>query len=104
MANSSAPSRSANRPENKIGPFPGGVGVAIWLNTVQTDEGSRKIRSITLSPRRYRDPKTGEWKDSTSFQTGDIPALIFALQKAQEFVYTHPLGKNEEADDSGVPY
>src|SRR5436190_1172660 len=32
MANSSVSSRSANRPEKKIGPFPGGVGVAIWLN------------------------------------------------------------------------
>jgi len=104
MANSSASSRSANRPEKKIGPFPGGVGVAIWINQVQADEGSRKIRSITLSPRRYRDPKSGEWKDSTSFQTRDIPTLIFALEKAQEYVYTHPLGDEQRADESGVPY
>jgi hypothetical protein len=47
MANSSASSRSANRPEKKIGPLPGGVGVAIWLNAVQTDDGPRKLRSIT---------------------------------------------------------
>ena len=34
--------RSANpprRPERKFGPFHGGVGVAVWLNQVQTGDG-----------------------------------------------------------------
>ena len=104
MAKSSASSRPANRPETKIGPLPAGLGVAIWINNVETNDGPRKIRSITLSPRRYRDPKTGEWKDSTSFQTRDIPTLIFALQKAQEYVFEHPLGDEERADGQDVPY
>lgn len=39
-------------PEKKIGPFAGGIGVAVWLNTIENDDGgTRKDRSITLSPR-----------------------------------------------------
>jgi hypothetical protein len=83
------------RPEKKIGPYPGGIGVAIWLNTIETENGPRKLRSITVSPRRYRDSETGEWKDAGSYNPGDLPALIFALQKAQEFCYTVPIPAQE---------
>jgi hypothetical protein len=104
MATSKASNRSANRPEKKIGPLPGGLGLAIWLNSIETENGPRKVRSITLSPRRYRDETTGEWKDSSSFQIRDIPALMFALEKAQEYVFTHPLDDDQPADKSDVPY
>src|SRR5688572_16986749 len=53
-------------PELKIGPFQGGIGVAVWLNEVQTDQGPKAIRSITIAPRRYRDRQTGEWRDAGS--------------------------------------
>lgn len=89
-----------NRPEKKIAPYPGGIGVAIWLNEIETDDGPRKVRSITISPRRYRDPKTGDWKDSSSFRPGDLPALIFALTKAQEHCYTQPLAGAELEEDT----
>ena len=93
---------SGKQPEKKIGPYPGGVGVAVWLNNVDTDDGSRKIRSVTISPRRYRDAETGEWRNASSFRPGDLPALIFALQKAQEYVYTTPLpdqGEEHNVDE-----
>ena len=71
--------------------------MAIWLNTVDTEHGPRKFRSITISPRRYRDSESGEWRDSSSLRAGDLPALIFALQKAQEYVFTTPLpGQDQE--------
>lgn len=92
--------QAARKPEKKIGPFPGGIGVAIWLNTVQTKDGPRKVRSITLNPRRYKDAKTGQWQDSSSYRTSDLPALKFALEKALEFVYTTPL-PDEESDAPG---
>lgn len=85
-----------NRPEKKFGPYPGGIGVAVWLNTIETQHGSKKVRSVTISPRRYRDSKTGEWRDATSFRVGDLPALIFGLQKALEHSITSPLpGEND---------
>ncbi len=94
---------SANRPEKKIGPFPGGIGVAIWLNTIETEQGPRKVWSITISPRRYRDPETGDWKDSSSFRPADLPALLFALTRAQEYVFTTPVpGQDDESEE--VPY
>jgi hypothetical protein len=98
MAKGKTDNSHSRPPEKKIGPYPGGIGVAIWLNTVDTDNGQRKIRSITISPRRYRDPKTSEWRDSPSFRPGDLPALIFALQKAQEFVFISPL-PDQNGDD-----
>jgi hypothetical protein len=46
--------RSASKPqkappEKKIGPFSGGVGVTIWLNRIESDQGPRFMRSITLN-------------------------------------------------------
>ncbi len=94
----STTSQRVNRPEKKIGPYPGGIGVAIWLNTIETDAGPKKVRSITISPRRYRDPESGEWKDAGSYNPGDLPALIFGLQKALEHCYTVPLPGQERED------
>lgn len=89
-------STTSNAPEKKIGPYAGGIGVAVWLNGVETDQGRRTMRSVTISPRRYRDPESGDWRDAGSFRPGDLPALIFALQKAQEYIYTTPLPDQEE--------
>jgi hypothetical protein len=67
MATKAKRSASVPRhPEKKWGPFHGGVGIAVWLNEVQTDAGPRFFRSISLQPRRYRDKKTGMWKDAAS--------------------------------------
>ena len=78
-------------PEKKIGPFPAGIGVSIWINTIQTDDGPRKVRAITINPRRYFDRQADEWRDSGSYYPGDIPALIFALTQAQAFIFTTPI-------------
>ncbi|MCH8042811.1 MAG: hypothetical protein IID44_03745 [Planctomycetes bacterium] len=88
-----------NKPELSIGPFAGGIGVAVWRNDVQTDDGPRTIRSITIAPRRYRDKTTGEWKDSDSYRPIDLAALILALQKAQEHIYTNPVPGQEQEQE-----
>ena len=99
QATSPRPQRSP--PEKKIGPFAGGIGVAIWLNTVDTDDGQKQFRSLTIAPRRYQDRETGEWKDAGSFNPSDLPALIFALTKAQEYVFTTPLPNQDSTADNG---
>jgi hypothetical protein len=88
-------------PEKKIGPYPGGMGVAIWINEIPTDDGgARKVRSITISPRRYFDRQSEEWRDSSSFWPGDLPALIYALQRAPDYVSITPIpGQPKESDD-----
>jgi hypothetical protein len=40
------PRQQRSPPELKIGPFAGGIGVAIWLNTAETDDGPKQFRSI----------------------------------------------------------
>ena len=98
-------------PEKKIGPFQAGVGVAIWLNVAETDNGPRKYRSVTISPRRYIDRKSGEWQDSGSFYIGDLPALIYALQKAQEYAFETPIpgqpasaGSDANGNTADIPF
>ena len=102
----------AKPPELKIGPFQGGIGVAVWLNQIQTESGPKTIRSISIAPRRYLDKQTGEWKDSGSFRPGDLTALILALEKAREHCLMKPLPGEESQDermaggqdDGEIPY
>jgi hypothetical protein len=99
--------RPARQPEKKIGPFTGGISVAIWLNTADTQDGPRVFRSITISPRRYLDRESGEWRDAGSYNPGDLPALIYALQKTQEYVFETPLPEQKTSEpqhQDGTPF
>ena len=78
-------------PEKKYGPFHGGVGVAVWLNEIQTDAGPRFYRSVSIQPRSYLDKKTGDWMDAGSLRSTDLPALILSLEAAHRFMATTPL-------------
>src|SRR5207247_6379731 len=85
---------------NSSGPFHGGVGVAVWLNEVQTDAGPKFFRSVSVQPRRYRDKKTGEWKDAASFRPTDLPALMLGLEAAMSFIAHTPLpGQSIDDED-----
>ena len=77
-------------PEKKWGPFAGGTGVAVWLNEFETANGTRYARTITLSPRRFRDPKSNEWRDG-AYRPVDLSALLLALQAALDFCQSTPL-------------
>src|SRR5204863_8737865 len=77
-------------PEKKWGPFAGGTGIAVWLNEFETENGTRFARTITFAPRRFRDPKTGEWRDG-AYRPVDMPALLLAIQAAHEFCLSAPL-------------
>ena len=92
-----------NKPEKKIGPFPGGLGVAIWRNTIQMADGPKVRRSVTIAPRRYRDPKTGEWRDAPSFNPVDIPVIVLALEKALDYIYSTPLPDERPPEMQEVP-
>lgn len=96
-------SKQKTHPEKKIGPYPGGIGVAIWLNQAESETGPKAFRSITISPRRYRDKESGEWRDSSSYTPADLPALLFALAKAQEYCYTTPI-PGQDRDNDEPPY
>lgn len=91
----------ARYPERKWGPFAGGSGVAVWMNEFQTDQGVRFARSITLAPRRFREAKTGEWKDAMSYRPVDIPAILLGLQAALDYCRSTPLpGEPAELEET----
>ena len=92
--------KPVTRPEHKIGPFNHGLGVSIWLNQVETETGIRYFRSITIAPRRYRDAKTGAWKNAVSFRPVDLSTLTLALDAARRYCATVPLpGQAVEGDE-----
>lgn len=87
------------RPEKKYGPFSGGVGVSVWLNEIKTTDGPRYYRSVTIAPRRYHDEDSGDWKDSASFRSTDLAALILGLEAAREYIASTPLPGQPVEDD-----
>lgn len=94
-------SNSKQPPEKKIGPFANGVGICIWLNRIETDQGPRLVRSITVNPRRYYDRASDQWKDAAGYNQSDLPALLFALNKAQEYCYEQPIPGQAANDSTG---
>lgn len=93
-----APTATTPRsPEAKFGPFAGGLSVAVWRNTVETDDGPRDIRSVTINPRRYKDSESGEWKNG-SYRVSDVSTLVLALNAALQFMASHPLPQPAEEE------
>jgi hypothetical protein len=111
------PKAEPRYPERKWGPFAGGIGVAVWLNEFTTDEGTRYARTITLAPRRFKEKKSGDWRNG-AYRPVDLAALLLAIQAAQEYCLKTPLpGDAAEPDevealaqgevppnDSDIPY
>ena len=94
------PDLAPRYPERKWGPFHGGLGIAVWLNEVNTPEGKRFFRSGTIAPRRFRDKKTGQWKDAGSLRPADLQTLMLGLQAAHEYIHSTPLpGTPLEGDE-----
>lgn len=90
----------ARRPELKLGPFHAGLGIAVWLNKVETPDGDKFFRSISIAPRRYREKETGKWKDAVSYRPVDLPVLQLALEKAHAYCLSTPLpGQPAEDED-----
>lgn len=87
----------------KIGPLSGGISVAVWNNEIEGEGGEiRIVRGISISPRRYLDRKSGEWRSTNSFRPNDLSAIIMALQKAQEYCITTPSQGEHSMDDRMV--
>jgi hypothetical protein len=63
----------------------GGIQVAVWENRVASQSGPDDVLYSVTIDRRYRDEQ-GNWRSSSSFRTGDLPKLLFALHKAYEYL------------------
>jgi hypothetical protein len=107
QADAPAEQPAVNHPEVQIGPVGPGIKVAIWRNMIDTPDGPRYVRQLTLSARRYQDKRTGEWKDAAGYRLSDIPYVLHVLQRAQSYCFTHPLpvpAADLEGDNGEAPY
>jgi hypothetical protein len=57
---------------------------SIFLNTVERNDGSKFQVRRTVLQKAYRDPSTGEYRNTQSLDVNDLPKAILALQKAFE--------------------
>lgn len=103
-----APKRSEKKPEKEFAAR--GLKVAVWLNSTETDEGVRHFRAFSISPRRYRDEKSGEWKDAAGYRPVDLATLQFLLRQVEGFLLTTPLPgladhpDAAEIDEADIPF
>lgn len=68
--------KEGKKPKSKV--RVGCMTVTTWEN--ETDKGTFLSHNIQRS---YKDAK-GEWQNTESFKTADIPKLLLALQKTYE--------------------
>ena len=78
-------------PVAKFGPYSSGSGnsieLAIWSNEIVVDGGQKvNVHSISFS-RNYRD--NDGWKKVKTMRPADLPVLVYALNKAQEWIFEH---------------
>lgn len=76
----------ADKPEHKT--RIGAICVNVWKNT--TDKGD--YNTIDMQ-RSYKD-KDGNWKNTQSMRTNDLPKAVLALTKTYEYLLTK--GKDED--------
>ena len=71
-----------NRPEVRF-QF-GSISSSTFVNTVERNDGSTFEVRRTVLQKVYRDPTTGDFRNTNSLDVNDLPKAILALQKAYE--------------------
>lgn len=75
----------------------GAIKASIWRNEVQDSESGRTtVQHSVRVQKRYREAKSGEWKDTDYYFQNDLPKLELVVRKAFEFV---ALVESEDAAD-----
>ena len=63
----------------------GQIAAAVWKSSALVD--GRSVEQYTIrTEKRYRDPRSGEWKTTGYLQPQDLPKLMLAVSKAYEYV------------------
>jgi hypothetical protein len=64
----------------------GALQVAIWENENIGEDGQPRSYKTVSFERRYKDPKSGEWKSSNQLRINDLPKAALILSKAYEYM------------------
>lgn len=75
----------------------GRVRAAVWSNA--TEKGT--FYSVTVA-RLYKDEKTGQWADSSSFDRDDLPLVAKVADMAHTWIYQQRAAKAEAAEDEDL--
>ena len=61
----------------------GGLRAVVWHNTVQTEEGTVRRRSVQVE-KRYK-ASTGEFKSTNSFSPSELGAVLAVVKSALDY-------------------
>lgn len=64
----------------------GAIQVAIWENETLGQDGQPRSYQTVSFERRYKDPKSGEWKNTNQLRINDLPKAALLLSKAYEYL------------------
>ncbi len=89
MSETKEKTASNKAPVTSFGPYSSGNGnsieVAVWINEIVVEDDRKvNVHAITFS-RNYRDGDG--WKKVKSLRPADLPVLVYALNKAQEWIF-----------------
>ena len=57
------------------------VSLAVWENTIQTENGPKTVENITVQ-RSYTDTETGQWRNTDSFTPASLGNLMAVVLQA----------------------
>jgi hypothetical protein len=87
----SQPSAAGDKklPTYKVGPIATSKGesvsVTVWSNDIERSGETFTVYNVTVQA-SYFDASDGQWKASKGFRGSQLPTLIYALQRAFDFI------------------
>ena len=72
----------------------GAVKATVWANEAEKD--GKKWTNYSVSIQRGYKDKKGEWQNTSSFNTSDVPKATSCMQRAYEWIISQKSKKEEE--------
>jgi hypothetical protein len=72
----------------------GTISATVWQNQGK-NKGGDPVAYRTVSVQRGYKDKGGEWQNTTSLRTNDLPKVSVVLQKAYEYILFNSQSSNE---------
>ena len=71
----------------------GSISVDVWEN--ENEKNGQKFKSYTLTTTKNYKAKDGEWKESKSLQTAEVPKLMALLSQAYSWMISQKTVREE---------
>ena len=97
------PTTVPRRPERKWGPFHGGVGVAVWLNEVETEEGKKYLEENLKVANSLAIGSSPTWLANSKYKFAGIDAQTIKTNLCAHNPTLKGCDKTLSANTQGVP-